>query len=282
MGYVPPTDSRPPAAGPRWPGWLVALTVAWAVLLAGLTWFSTRNDPPTVREQRTLTEAGPVVDGAIGELVAAASDGVPAMVPPEVHRGCRVTPFADGATLSREVELAVPGGEERAVLERIAERLPAKWRAGVRVTPDGPRLRADAGEFVVVQGRPVTDGRIRLAVDTGCRPIGDGYDRPGPGDAGAGAEVGGLAEALRALGGAGAGSELAVTAPCPGGGVARTAWSGVGEPGKSPQAALASLAGGTPVVETPEVYAYRRGGVAVLADLRPDGVRVAATSGCAG
>ncbi|GIJ28665.1 hypothetical protein Vqi01_38270 [Micromonospora qiuiae] len=253
--------------------------MAWAVLLAGLTWFSTRNDPPTVREQRTLAEAGPVVDGAIGELVAAAFDAVPVLMPPEIHRGCRVTPFADGATLSREVELAVPGGEERALLERIAERLPTTWRAGVRVTTDGPRLRADAGEFVVVRGRPVADGRIRLIVDTGCRLVGDGYVRPGPGAAGA--EVGVLAEALRALGGSAAGTEAAVTAPCPGGGIVRTAWSGVGEPATSPQAALASLAGGAPVVQTPELYAYRRDGVAVLADLHPDGVRVGATSGCA-
>ncbi len=252
--------------------------MAWAVLLAGLTWFSTRNDPPTVREQRTLAEAGPVVDGAIGELVAAASDAVLALAPPEIDRGCRITPFADGATLSREVELAVPGGEERAVLERVAGRLPATWRAGVRVTTDGPRLRADAGEFVVVRGRPVADGRIRLTVDTGCRLVGGGYVRPGPGAAGA--EAGVLAEALRALGGSAAGAETAVTAPCPGGGVTRTAWSGVGEPAGSPQAALAPLAGGAPVVETPQLYAFRRDGVALLADLHPDGIRVAATSGC--
>ncbi|BCJ59989.1 hypothetical protein Jiend_34110 [Micromonospora endophytica] len=254
--------------------------MAWAVLLAGLTWYSTRNDPPTVREQRTLAEAGSVVDNAIGELVAAASDAVPALAPPEVDRGCRVTPFADGATLRREVEVAVAGGEERSLLERVAERLPAEWRAGVRVTSDGPRLRADAGEFVVVQGRPVADGRIRFHVGTGCRPIGDGYARPEAG--GTGAEVGALTEALRALGGTSAAPETVVTAPCPGGGDARTAWSAAGEPAASPQAALAPLAGGTPVVETPEVYAYRRDGVAVLADLHPDGIRVAATTGCAG
>ncbi|TBL38290.1 hypothetical protein EYA84_09825, partial [Verrucosispora sp. SN26_14.1] len=61
-GYFPPAGPRPPAPGPRWPRWLIVATVAWAVLLAGLTWRSARNDPPTVREQRTLAEAGPVVD----------------------------------------------------------------------------------------------------------------------------------------------------------------------------------------------------------------------------
>ncbi len=259
---------------------MVVLTVAWAVLLAGLTWVSTREDPPTVREQRTLAQAGPVVDGAIGELVAAASGAVPALIPPEIDRGCRITPFADGATLVREVELAVPGGEERARLELIADRLPATWRAGVRVTSDGPRLRADAGEFVTVKGRPVADGRLRLTVDTGCRPVGDGYTAPGPGSAGP--EAGTLAETLRALDNPATEAEVVVTAPCPGGGTARTVRSGAGPVPASPQAALAPLAGGTPVVETPEVYAYQRDGVAVLVDLHPDQVVLSATTGCAG
>ncbi|WP_233513279.1 hypothetical protein [Micromonospora craterilacus] len=254
--------------------------MAWVVLLAGLTWMSARNDPPTVREQRTLVQAGPVVDGAIGELVAAASGAVPALVPPEVDRGCRVTPFTDGATLKRQVELAVPGGEERALLERIADRLPPAWRAGVRVTSDGPRLRADAGEFVTVQGRPVADGRVRLTVDTGCRLIGNDYVASALGAAGT--EVQALTEALRALGASATDSEVLVTAPCPGGGVARTVRSAAGSVSTSPQAALAPLAGGTPVVETPEVYAYRRDGVAVLVDLHPDEMLLSATTGCAG
>ncbi|MEV6814546.1 hypothetical protein [Micromonospora sp. NPDC051296] len=255
--------------------------MAWAVLLAGLTWMSARNDRPTVREQRTLVQAVPVVDGAIGELVAAASGAVPALVPPEVDRGCRITPFAEGATLKRQVELAVPGGEERALLEGIADRLPPAWRAGVRVTSEGPRLRADAGEFVTVQGRPVADGRVRLTVDTGCRLTGnDDYLASGPGAAGA--EVQALTEALRALGASATDPEVLVTAPCPGGGVARTVRSASGPVSTSPQAALAPLAGGTPVVETPEVYAYRRDGVAVLVDLHPDEMLLSATTGCAG
>ncbi|WP_433530080.1 hypothetical protein ACQPYA_28410 [Micromonospora sp. CA-263727] len=279
-GYAPPAGPPPPESGDRWPRWLVALTVAWAVLLAGLTWVSTRNDPPTVREQRSLTQAAPVVDGAIGELVAAATGAVPALLPPEVDRGCRVAPFAEGATLRRQVELAVPGGEERSVLERIADRLPPAWRAGVRVTPDGPRLRADAGEFVAVQGRQVADGRLRLTVDTGCRRVGNGYAAAALGATGA--EVGALTEALRALGVPAAEPEALVTAPCPGGGVARTVRSTAGPASASPQAALASLAGGTPVVETPELYAYRRDRVAVLVDLYPDEMLLSATTGCAG
>lgn len=278
--YPPPTGPRPPATDSRWPRWLVVATVLWAVLLAGLTWISAADDPPTVREQRTLTQAGLVVDAAVGELVAAAGDGVLALTPPDLDRGCRISPLADGATLTRAVDLAAPVGEEQALLERVADRLPARWRAGVRLTPDGFRLRGDAGEFVTVTGRPATDGRIRVTVDTGCRPVGDDYDpaRPGP----AGPEVGVLAEAVRALGGRIDDPESVVSAPCPGGGAARTVRSVVDRVATEPHAALAPLAGGTPVVDTPDVYGYRRDGVAVLADVQPEQVVVSATTGCTG
>ncbi|WP_373688928.1 hypothetical protein [Verrucosispora sioxanthis] len=202
--YPSPTGPRPPAAGSRLPRWLIAATALWAVLLAGLTWMSSAEDPPTVREQRTLSQAGPVVDGAIGELVAAAGGGVPALSPPEVDRGCRISPFADGATL-------IPG------------------RAGGRgAGPAGADRRAAAR---AVAGRcPAHPGgsaptRRRGRVRHRDRAAGD--RRPD-------------------------------------------------------QVPLAPLAGGTPVVETPEVYAYRRDGVAVLADLQPDRVVVSATTGCAG
>ncbi|MER7473728.1 hypothetical protein, partial [Micromonospora sp. NPDC000018] len=196
-GQAPPTGPDRPASR-RWLPWLLAATVAWAVLLTVLTWTSVRDDPPTVREQRSLAEAGPVVDRAAGELAAAAGDTA-VLTPPEVERGCRVTPFADGATLVRAVEAFVPAGEERALLEQVADRLPGHWRAGVRVTSDGPLLRADAGEFVTVEGTVVGDGRVRLVADTGCRPVGDDYAAP-TADA-TGAETEALAAALRALGG---------------------------------------------------------------------------------
>ncbi|MGS2613210.1 hypothetical protein ACVCAH_01540 [Micromonospora sp. LZ34] len=279
-GYAPPTGPDQPAAPGRRP-WLIVVVVAWAVLLAALTWVSVRDDPPTVREQRTLDQAGPVVDGAVGELVAAAGDAVLALTPARIERGCRVTPFADGATLVRGVDVVVPTGEERALLERVADRLPAGWRAGVRATPDGPRLRADAGEFVTVEGRREADGRVRLIADTGCRPVGTGYAAPPPGAGGA--ETTALAEALSALGRpAGPAPEL-LTVPCPGGGVARTARAAAGPPPSSPAAALAPLAPlAAPVADTPQVYAYRRGEVAVLLDLAAPDSPVSATTGCAG
>ncbi|WP_433388049.1 hypothetical protein [Micromonospora sp. KLBMP9576] len=276
-GYAPPTGPGKPASSRRWWRLLLAATVAWAVLLAALTWISVRNDPPTVREQRSLAEAGPVVDGAVGELVAAAGDTA-VLTPPRIERGCRITPFADGADLSRGVDVFVVAGGERALLEQVADRLPAAWRAGVRATSDGPRLRADAGEFVTVDGGVEGDGRVRFTVDSGCRPVGDGHVVPGTGAAGAEADA--LAEALRALGAPADSIPELVTAPCPGGGTARSARSPGVVATSAPVAALAPV-GGAPVLRDLAAYAYRRGPVTVVADLSGDRVVLSATTGCA-
>ncbi|MET8281258.1 hypothetical protein [Micromonospora sp. NPDC005174] len=252
----------------------------WALLLAGLTWLSVRNDPPTVREQRTLAEAVPVVERAVGELVrAAGTAGLLELGPARVSAGCRVTPLADGARLRREVGVLAPAGTERTVLTAIADRLPATWRAGVGPGLDGPELRADAGEFVAVEGRPTGDGRLRLTVDTGCRPPGAGYE-PAPATA-AGPEAAALTAALTALNRPADGAPELVTAPCPDGTLARTARSAAGS-GPATASALAPLAGGNPLLDNPPVYAYRAGDATVLAEFGPDAARVAATVGCPG
>ncbi|MEV1146666.1 hypothetical protein, partial [Micromonospora sp. NPDC049799] len=199
-GYAPSTGTEPSPRDRRRTRRLVVASVVWAVLLAALTWYSVRTDPPTVREQRSLSDAGPVVDRAIGELAGAiGGDSVLALTPPEVERGCRVTPLSDGGILLRRVTVVVPAGEERTLLERVSGRLPADWRAGVRVTAEGPRLRADAGEFVTVEGEVEREGRVRFTADTGCRPLGDPYVEPAIG-AGSGPDVDALVAALRAVG----------------------------------------------------------------------------------
>ncbi|MEU4779530.1 hypothetical protein [Micromonospora sp. NPDC023633] len=276
-GQAPPTGPGQPTPSRRWWRWLLAATVAWAVLLAALTWVSVRDDPPTVREQRSLTEAGPVVDRAAGALVVAAGDTA-VLTPPEIERGCRVTPFADGATLTRGVDVFVPVGLERSLLQRVADRLPESWRAGVRVTSeDGPRLRADAGEFVTVSGEVEADGLVRLTVDTGCRPVGDGYAAPAVGADDE--ETQALAAALRALGGPPGSTPELVVAPCPTRGTARTARSaGVPAP-PSPADALAPVAR-LPMLNTAQAYAYRHGAAMVVADLSGDQVVVTVNTGC--
>ncbi|MBO4162253.1 MULTISPECIES: hypothetical protein [Micromonospora] len=254
--------------------WLLAVTVAWAVLLGVLTWWSARNDAPTVREQRTLAEAGPVVDRALGQLVAAVGDGAWALTGPQVERGCRITPMSAGATLSRGLDVLVAEGGERALLDRVADRLPADWRAGVRAGSAGPRLRADAGGFVTVQGRVTSGGRVRLTADTGCRPVGAGYPQPPAASADPTLDA-----ALAALGRAAQTAPQPVTAPCPGGGTARTV---AVTAGAAPAAltGLRPLAAGPPVVDLPEVYAYRSGPTTVLADGTGAQLRLSASTGC--
>ncbi|WFF01715.1 hypothetical protein [Micromonospora sp. WMMD964] len=272
-GPVAPVPARP------WRRWLLVATAAWAVVLAVLTWTSVRDDPPTVREQRSLDQAGPVVDRAVGELVrAAGTAGLLDLGAARVAEGCRVTPFADGARLRRDVGVLAPTGTERAVLAGIAERLPADWRARVGSGLNGPELYADAGEFVAVEGRPTADGQVRLVVDTGCRPVGSGY-APSPAAA-TGPEAAALTAALGVLGGPGDATPELVSAPCPGGGSAHTVRSAGGPGSTASPAALAPLAGGAPLLDEPPVYAYRTGQVTVLAEVGPDATRVAATVGC--
>ncbi|MBM0274262.1 hypothetical protein JM949_01690, partial [Micromonospora sp. STR1s_6] len=87
-----------------------------------------------------------------------------------------------------------------------------------------------------------------------------------------------LTTAQRALGQPGDAAPELISAPCPGGGLARTARSVVAS-GPS-MTALAPLAGDTPLLDQPPVYAYRTGPVTVLAESGPDAARLAATVGC--
>ncbi|MFC0098316.1 hypothetical protein ACFFKH_12340 [Micromonospora marina] len=272
-GYAPPTP--PGSTGRRRLRWLVAAAVAWAVLLAGLTWWSVRTDAPTVKEQRSLDQAGPVVDRAIGELTAAVgAAGVPALLPDRLERGCRITPMDDGATLERGVEVAIGDDDVRGVLRGIADRLPPGWRAGVSTLDGEPLLRADAGEFVTVEGRAGGPDRVLLTAGTGCRPTGSGYRAP---SADATTESAALASALGRWGGA-TGPVQVLAAPCPGGGTARTARSEAVVP--ADRSLAAAFGGGTaPVVDTADAYA-RPGDPAVLAQRAGERVRVAVTTPC--
>ncbi|QGN46629.1 hypothetical protein GKC29_07100 [Micromonospora sp. WMMC415] len=277
-GYAPPTGSARPPGRRRAARWLLVATVAWAVLLAALTWWSVRTDPPTVKEQRTIGQAAPVVERAVGRLVAAIGPAAAwVMTPDSVEKGCRVTPVSSGADLTRGVDVLLAEGGERPLLDRVADALPEPWRAGVRDSVDGPRLRADAGDFVLVEGEVAGPGRVRFTVATGCRPADvefvDSLPLPAAGPA--------LDEASRALGRPATDATRAVVARCPDGGKAWTRWMDAGSEPVS-LAALAPLAAGAVLVDTPEAYAYRRGPDIVVADATGEELRLAASTGCAG
>lgn len=257
--------------------WLLVGTAVWAVLLAALTWWSVRTDEPTVREQRSIGQAAPVVDRAIGRLVAALDGTAWAMTPAHAEKGCRVTPASEGTELTRGVDVLVAEGGERAVLDRVADALPESWRAGVRDGVDGPLLRADAGEFVLVEGEVPAPGRVRFTAVTGCRPTDVEFadlligHPPGPA----------LETALRALGRPVPDHAGRIAASCPGG---AKAWTQRAEAGAEPVSldALAPLAAGAVVVDTPEVYAYRPGADVVVADATGDQLQLTVSTGCAG
>jgi hypothetical protein len=267
-GPVAAPPHTPPSRRGRW---LVAVVVAWAAALGVLAYVSVRNDPPTVRDQRTIGEARPLVDRAVGELaVAAGSDGVLSISGYEVTGGCRITPFRSGETLERDVTIYTAETDAPALLDRIAERLPRSYEAGVRHGQEHDTLRADAGEFVSVRGGVTAPGVVILTVDTGCRPTASlGAEAPAPGD-----EDRRIADRmLVALGGTL--DEVTVAeAPCPAGGTVRTvAASGSRSGGDKPlRDVLVPLFGtaqsGPALVETAERYAYRSDDamVAVVAD----------------
>ncbi|WP_026270734.1 hypothetical protein [Salinispora pacifica] len=275
-GYAPPSGpDRPPSRS--WiRRWLLVGTAAWAVLLAGLAWWSARTDEPTVREQRTIEQASSVVNAAVGRLVAELDGAAWAMTPSRVERGCRVTPVSAGAELTRGIDVLVAEGGERELLSKVADALPARWRAGVRDAAEGPLLRADAGEFVLVEGESTSPGRVRFAVLTGCRPTeaasGNLLPETPPGPA--------LRAALQALGRPVPAQVDRIGTSCPGG---AKAWTERVAAGPEPAAlsALAPLAAaGTVVVDTPEVYAYRSGSDLIVADATGDQLHLAFSTGC--
>lgn len=256
----------------------------WVGLLVGLGYLSARRDEPSVREQRSVGEAEPVVNRAAGALVAAAGpEPVLELGAPRVDLGCRLSSVRDGATLIRTVTVRTTPDDAATVLDRIADRLPIGYRAGTRpgTDGDGPRLRADAGEFVTVTGGVTAPGLIEITVATGCRPaepptaiaellIGLPIDdEPG--------------RVFTALGLPAPGSDRRsrVGAPCPGGGAAYTVQATApGTPPDGLATALRPLAGAV-VIDTPELYGYRSGRYGITARLVDGETRVTVSTGCA-
>jgi hypothetical protein len=267
--------AAPPRTPPRRRGrWLVAIVVAWAAAVGVLAYVSVRNDPPTVRDQRTIGEARPLVDRAVGELaVAAGSDAVLSISGYEVTGGCRITPFRSGETLERDLTIYTSETDAPALLDRIAERLPRSYEAGVRHGKDQDALRADAGEFVAVRGGVTAPGVVILTVGTGCRPPAPlGVQVPTPGD-----EDRRVADLMLVALGASLEGVTVAEAPCPAGGAVRTvsatgSRAGAGKPLREVLVPLFGTAqAGPALVDTAERYAYRSDEAMVAVDADEDG-----------
>jgi hypothetical protein len=292
----PAQGGQPAPAAPK-RRWLIVVIAAWAVLLLVVANYSVRRDSPTVPEQRSIAQASPVVDRAIGELaVAAGPDAVVEVSGRRIENGCRITPMRSGATLSRDITLRTGAAGGRTLLDRIAQRLPGTYQAAVQHgkggTADG--LHADAGDFVAIKGGVSPPGVIQLTATTGCRPVVQPMEQPHPPHASPGIQASAQpqypvgAEAARVLAALGASKVAArdsASAPCPGGGVVATAHA-VGQPvPQGPLApALRPLAGTHAVVVTdqPTLYAYRSGPLSVVVEAAGGEIRVAATTACSG
>lgn len=263
--------------------WLTLVAAAWTAVLLMAAYLSVRHDEPTVPEQREVAAAAPVVDRAIGQLVAAAGDDlVVELSPPRLTSGCRITPLRDGSTLERSVTLRVAGGTGPAVLDRVAHRLPASYQAATRRGKDGSTdsLRADAGEFVAIRGGLAGPGVVTLTAATGCRPASPDFDP-------AIQLLYGLPideeppRVLAALGIPPSGPIERFDAPCPGGGAVHTA-RGVGRApaGQPLLTAVRPAAGATMIADSPGLYAYRDGRRSVVVERIDAEIRVAVTEGC--
>jgi hypothetical protein len=277
----------PPATNPRTPRpstdrstsrrWFLGLGVVWLVALLVSGWWGLTHPSPTDREQTTVTAARPVVDEAIARVAAAATAdgrGVVAVAGFERVGTCDITVFREGARYRRVLVAVVPPGSEADLLARVADALPASYRAVVS-RGDTPRLTADAGFWVLLSGRVVAPGEVRFTADTGdCRSA----DDVDPTDPVPSVPEAATAQVLSRLGLA-AGTRTTASVTCVDGGSLGTVEVRTEPYGGNLADALADL-DGTVIVRSPRLYAYRSGDIQVAVRAQDDVTVVTVTTGC--
>ncbi|SFF53013.1 hypothetical protein SAMN05421541_112202 [Actinoplanes philippinensis] len=288
-GYPPPEGT-----GPR-RRWLWAAVGIWGVVLIGIGFWSVRNDPPTVPEQRDVGRAVAVLRVASGAVVAAAQDErwVLSLGALQVEK-CAITPVWDGQEASRAVGLYVPEGDARAALDTVVKRLPADYRAGVVTSRGGTRLTffADAGEQVGIESEANSaDHLLTLRVFTGCRPAVGDLDLTDPPAGAAPAVLDSTVAAITAGSTAPASASPAATpgaegvaaearaVACPGGGTMSTFVRDAGP--AAPESGPKGVPEGTvPVWSDAGGWAYRSGSESVVVTADRDRFRVSVTTAC--
>jgi hypothetical protein len=280
VGYVGPPASAPK----RRRRWIGAVVGAWIVVLALISWWSIRNDPATVPEQRSIEQAMPSLREAAGVLLTAAESAAArgGPVPWAVRLGevrsesCSLTPVRPGVQGSRDVVLYVPQGQAKAAFDQVAAALPGDFHASVLATRVATRLSfyADAGNFIAVDGEAQPDDQVLvLSAGTGCRPgTTAGGSDPAPGAAPAV-----LGETLAALGGPAGAAVTTETVACPGGGTAATYQATAGRSGDGPRGVPAGV---TPVWSQAGGWAYAQGPVFVVVDDNGENLRLSVTTTC--
>jgi hypothetical protein len=278
---VPAQPPSGPAPRPSRRRWLVVVVCGWTVLVVVLAGYAVRRGEPTVRAQTSIAQALPAVDRAIADVVAAAEPtGAVAEIGGyrEISGRCTITAVRDGARYERVAHLYVPVGRESALLTGIAARLPRDYDAQVRRSGYLP-FTADAGDYVALQGGISGPGEVRLAADTGCRPLTGPVSEPRPSPpAGNRAPVEAVLAALKV---SDARWQTHRVGCVRGGSVVTVRADGrAGAPVPSPADALRAIAPGA-IVTRPDLYVYRSGPAGVVVRTGTGVVTVAATTGCA-
>ncbi|UQU67456.1 hypothetical protein COUCH_14805 [Couchioplanes caeruleus] len=271
----------PPMPPRRRRHWLALLAAGWAVALLAAAAMSAHTGRATVREQRDVADADTVVDLTVGEIAAAAAATAPLLriSADQITPGCRITPVRDGIELRRTLQFAA-GSMNSMTLTGIARALPQRFKAAT-VTDTAGRigLRADAGEFVAVDGVVDDDGTVTVTVSSGCRPRAPLTPTPSV-DAAAQTSVAPLLTAMTAHP-----SQLSVAqATCPGGGVVRTVTAqAITDAGDRPalrDALIAPARGAVSIIDRSDVFAYQRGSITVLVQRRDTRLDVSVTASC--
>ncbi len=158
-----PEPQSPPGRRRLW----TALVTAWALLLVVLAIWSARNDPPSLRDQTTLTGAKATVEQAMGTVTARIPAGWTVQDGGYAERDCRLSAARDGVNATRTLTLSGPVGAEPGTVQDIAAGLPdAQTRPA-----DGPKeaFYWDAGNYVAVRGEVSGEGTVTVEFMTGCR-----------------------------------------------------------------------------------------------------------------
>lgn len=252
--------------------WIVVATVAWGVVIAALGYYSLRNDPPTAREQTTIAEALPYVDAALGDVASTLDANATVTALGGYNRlgnSCRVTVAREGARYERVLTVYTKEGSETAVLERIRDALPERYKAGLSHNV----LSADAGEFVSVRGGVASPGQVRVAADTGCRPMTHRVEESQSGSADR-APAQAVLDALKLTAARWQTHQLA----CPAGGTLTTVEADA-DPAPAALPDTLRPASGA-VVDKPDRLAFRSGSTGVTVRIADKSVVVTATTGC--
>ncbi|MEV8513344.1 hypothetical protein [Dactylosporangium sp. NPDC051484] len=257
--------------------WIVAAVVAWAVVVAGLALYSHSHGQPTAREQTTIAEALPTVDGALGRIYSALDPASSVAVLGAYRRtemSCRVTSAREGTRFARDLTVYVKKSAEGATLDRVKAALPAAYKASVVHNAGTDLLSADAGNFVAVRGGAPEPGQLRFTADTGCRvqdaPV---TEATPPAQNANQAPVQAVLDTL----GKPASQWRAHRLACPAGG---TLWTVEAVTSGDSDAARATVPAPAVVLDEPKVYAYRAGAAGVALRMERDSLVVSSTVGC--